>query len=300
MTDVAAREVLVAACEEAGLDAQDAQLMRAHSNAVWLLPSSHAVVRIGRKQHRGLRFEAGLALTRWLAERDIPVTEPLMDHAIEINDATVTVWRYYPQSADRGEPPMRDLGAILRRLHALPRPPLELHPYPPLSGLTTILGSEAAHRVLDPDDRAWLDDRAAELLDRYERLESVLGVDFIHGDPYPGNCLWDGDERVVLGDWDEASIGPRELDLIPSCHDHLRFGAPEDDLVQFFRAYGLALEEFRTWPAFDVLISMRDLHTLTGYIRRAAADDHAAARELHRRLGMLRDPNTSAKPWHGM
>ncbi|MGF6884918.1 Ser/Thr protein kinase RdoA (MazF antagonist) [Nocardia sp. GAS34] len=299
MTSLAAHDILTTACEQAGLDIQDARLLRAHSNAVWLLPRSQAVVRIGRSQHRGLRFQAGLTLTRWLAAHDIPVTEPLMDQSVDVNDATVTVWRYYPQE-QRGEPPMRDLGAILRRLHALPAPPLELHPYPPLSGLTTILGSDAARGVLAPDDLAWLSDRATELLDRYHGLESVLGVGTIHGDAYAGNCLWDGDNRVVLGDWDEASIGPRELDLIPSCHDHLRFGAPEDDLAQFFRAYGLDLEEFRTWPAFTVLTSMRDLHTLTGYIRRAAGEDTAAARELHRRLGMLRNPGAGTEPWHGM
>ncbi|MGW4325992.1 phosphotransferase enzyme family protein [Nocardia sp. NPDC004573] len=299
MTELAAHDILIAACEQIGLDARDARLLRAHSNAVWLLPRPPAVVRIGRSQHRGLRFQAGLTLTRWLAEHGIPVTEPLVDRAVDIDDATVTVWRYYPQQ-QRGEPPMRDLGAILRRLHALPTPPLELHPYPPLSGLTTILGSDAARRVLEPDDLTWLSDRAHELLDRYQGLESVLGVGFIHGDPYPANCLWDGDERVVLGDWDEASIGPRELDLIPTCHDHLRFGASEGDLAQFFRAYGLDLEEFRTWPGFTVLTSMRDLHTLTGYIRRAAGADTAATGELHRRLGMLRNPGAGTEPWHGM
>jgi len=301
MTGLAAHDILLAACEEAGLDARDARLLRAHSNSVWLLPRQRpqAVVRIGRSQHRGLRFQAALAVTRWLADHDIPVTEPLMDQAVEIDDAAVTVWRYYPQQ-DRGEPPMRDLGAILRRLHALPTPPLELHPYPPLAGLTTIVGSDAARQVLTPDDLTWLGDRAHELLDRYHGLESVLGVGFIHGDAYAGNCLWDGAERVVLGDWDEASIGPREQDLILSCHDHLRFGASEDDLAQFFTAYGLDLNEFRTWPAFDVLTSMRDLHTLTGYIRRAASTDTATARELHRRLRMLRNPAAGTEPWHGM
>ncbi|MEU6562596.1 phosphotransferase enzyme family protein [Nocardia nova] len=299
MTDIAARDVLTSACERVGLDTHDARLLRAHSNAVWLLPHAQAVIRIGRKQHRGLRFEAGLALTRWLAEHDVPVTEPLMDQPVEIDDAIVTVWRFYPQD-HRGEPPMRDLGAILRQLHTLQDPaPVELRPYPPLSGLTTILGSQAAREVLEPGDRAWLEDRAGELVARYEGLESVLGVGLIHGDAYGGNCLWDGD-RVVLGDWDEASVGPREQDLILSCHDHLRFGASEHDLRQFFTAYGLELEEFRTWPAFDVLISMRDLHTLTGYIRRAAADDSAAAGELHRRLGMLRNPSAATAPWHGL
>ncbi|WP_084530561.1 phosphotransferase enzyme family protein [Nocardia miyunensis] len=299
MTDVAAHDILTAACEQVGLDAGDAQLLRAHSNAVWLLPRSSAVVRIGRNQHEGLRFAAGVTLTRWLAEHDIPVTEPLTDRVVDIDDATVTLWRYYPQH-DRGEPPMRDLGTILRRLHTLTDPvPVELHAYPPLEGLTTILASQTARQVLDPDDLTWLSDRATELLHRYEGLEFALGVGFIHGDFYAGNCLWDGD-RVVLGDWDEASIGPRELDLIPSCHDHFRFGAPAEDLAQFFREYGLDLEEFRSRPVFSVLIAMRDLHTLTGYIRRAAGDDRAAARELHRRLGMLRNPAMANEPWHGM
>ncbi len=31
----------------------------------------------------------------------------------------------------------------------------------------------------------------------------------VHGDAYSGNTLWAGDS-VLLGDWDETSIAPRE------------------------------------------------------------------------------------------
>lgn len=296
MTGLMAWETLVAACEHAGLNAAGAQLIRAHSNSVWLLPGESAVVRICHNEHRGLRSRASLTLVRWLAAHEVPVTEPLLDEAIDIGTATVTFWRYYPQQS-RGVPPMRALGAILARLHALPAPSFDLPGYPPLEGFTATLATSEFQQALTHEDLDWLNARAQELLDRYRRLDSRLGYGLIHADAYVGNCLWDGD-RVILGDWDEACWGPRELDLNTSCHD-LRFGGSEDDLAEFFTAYGVGLPDFRAWDGAEVLFQMRDLHTLTAYIRRAARGDIPAARQLQYRIRSLRHPSTPAI-WHSL
>ncbi|WP_063043823.1 phosphotransferase enzyme family protein [Nocardia pseudovaccinii] len=292
-----ARDVLIIACERAGLNHGDAQLIRAHSNAVYLLPGESAVVRISGNEHRGLRARASLEITRWLAAHGVPVTEPLIDEPIEVGDATVTMWRYYPQEA-RGEPPMRALGAILARLHDLPEPPFDLPDYPPLAGFLATLAEPEFQQVLTADDLSWLGARAHHLLDQYRTLASRLGTGLIHGDPYAGNTLWDGSDRVILGDWDEVSTGPRELDLVTASHD-IRFGASEEELTEFFDAYGVALNDFRAWEGADILFAMRDLHTLSGYIRRAARADIPAARELEHRLYTLRNPTDRAL-WHSL
>jgi Ser/Thr protein kinase RdoA (MazF antagonist) len=292
-----ARDILTTACEQAGLDHGDAHLIREHSNTVYLLPSESAVVRISRNEHRGLRARASLEITRWLSTCGVPVTEPLIDEAIDVDEATVTVWRYYPQDG-RGEPPMRALGAILARLHALPAPP-DLPDYPPLAGFLTTLADPQYRHVLAPDDLIWLDERAHHLLNRYRDhdFDTGLGVGLIHGDPYAGNCLWDGD-RVVLGDWDEVSIGPRAHDLAVACHD-VRFGASEQDLAGFRDAYGIGWDQFRASDGATILSGMRDLHTLTGYLRRTAHGDGPAARELAHRLHTLRTPADNTV-WHAL
>ncbi|MBF6171076.1 phosphotransferase enzyme family protein [Nocardia blacklockiae] len=296
MTGLSPDSVLLIACEHFGLDHGDARLIRAHANAVYLLPGESAVVRVGRVEQNGARARASLEITRWLAAHGVPVTEPLRNESVDVDGAVVTVWRYYPQG-DRGEPPMRALGAILARLHGLPAPPFSLPQYPPLAGFLATLDDPEYRQALDPGDLAWLADRAHDLLDRYRTLDSRLGVGLIHGDPYAGNTLWDGDSRVVLGDWDDVSIGPREQDLVVACHD-VRFGASEQDLEEFFAAYGrVSLSEFRTWDSVKILFAMRDLHTLFGYIRRAAGGDVAAARELAHRLRTLRDPTAEPALW---
>jgi len=116
------------------------------------------------------------------------VTVQLLEHAIDINACTITVWRYYPQDT-RPTPPTRALGAILAKLHALPRPPIELPASPPLARFTAVLTEPAAQRVLKDDDLEFLKQQARSVLDRYKHLDSRLGVGFIHGDSYTGDCI---------------------------------------------------------------------------------------------------------------
>ena len=133
-------------------------------------------------------------------------------------------------------------------------------------------------------DWQWLTDRATELIDRYHELDSELGTGFVHGDAYSGNTLW-GPDGILLGDWDEASSAPLELDLA-NTYQGARFGETETELDAFADAYGW---DIRTWDGFAILRDMRDLHTLGSYIRRSATD-RAAAAELRLRVRTLRDP----------
>ncbi|WP_051158416.1 phosphotransferase [Nocardia carnea] len=283
-------EILSTACELAGFPADDARLLRAHSNTVYLLPSTGVVARVNGNDHAGLRAKASLTLTRWLADNAVPVTEAAFDRAVEVAGSTVTFWIYYPQLPGRERPTARHLAGILRRLHALPAPPFPLPDYEPLIGLTSILAADETAAVLSGTDRRWLNQQAQQAISEYRGLPTVLGRGMVHGDAYAGNTLWSGD-TVLLGDWDEAAIAPRELDLANTVQSR-RFGARETDIDGFLRIYG---HDPRDIPLFGALVRMRDLHTLTSYIRRAQRGDGNAHTELTTRIRSLRDPAAPAR-----
>lgn len=69
--------------------------------------------------------------------------------------------------------------------------------------------------AIEEDERTWLTNRCAQLPDAYDRLRFPPQAGMIHGDAYRGNLLRDG-HRAVLADWDAVSIGPREIDLVPT------------------------------------------------------------------------------------
>ena len=104
----------------------------------------------------------------------------------------------------------------------------------------------------------------------------------IHGDAWRGNLLRDG-KRVVLADWETVSIGPREIDLIPTLQAP-RFGLQEEERDAFIAAYG---RDIRTCGGYPVLREMRELSTLSANLRDGHTDP-AAKRELVIRVKSLR------------
>jgi len=266
----------VAACKAVGLRADGAVRLSGHATEVYLLPAAGAVARIGSGVEEAQR---AVAITRWLGAQEFPVTRPLdVEQPAVVNGRAITFWEHYPQRPDR-RPGVAELGAVLRRLHDLPDSPVALPGYRPLSGL----GRALEDCRLEPGMAEWLADRRGVLLAAYERLEFALPVGQIHGDAYPGNLLRVGD-GVVLGDWDECAVGPREADLV-NTYQGVRFGRTPGELQAFGEAYGYDVTE---WDGFATMREMRDLHTLGPFIRRADRGDRAAAAELGHRVGTLR------------
>src|SRR5262249_35320626 len=110
------------------------------------------------------------------------------------------------------------------------------------------------------------------------------------GDMYAGNLLWRGDDRhVVLGDWDSACLGPREIDLAPT-FTAIRFGLDVFSVDRFAVEYGYDL---RAWSGYPTLRAIREVSTLTALVR-LAPNTPALARELRHRLDTLMHENVDA------
>ncbi|MEU0489957.1 phosphotransferase [Nocardiopsis sp. NPDC006139] len=278
--------VLTEAAHTLGADPATAVLVRHHGTQVWHLPRAGAIVRVSGLRHHQAA-ERSVALTRWLHTRGVPVTEPLLDRVLITETSVATLWRYYPQPADT-HPAPADLGVALTALHQAGPPPASIH-LPAAAPLSSLRHTLNHTTTLATGVVTELSGRIDDLLDAYYELDFPLGVGLIHGDAWLGNILFDGD-RPVLGDWDEAVLGPRVLDLANLWQGHRRFGRTRAEMDAFTAAYGYDLS---SWPGLDVLIRIRDLHTLGSYVRAADRGDQAAQTQLTRRLATLDDPAAS-------
>lgn len=253
-------------------------VIRSHATPVYLLPDANVVVRV-KPIAEAAESSRSITLLRWLIDQGFPAVEPLdVSQPVQCGAFVVTLWVRYPQH-QAAPPPPSALGTLLRQLHQLPDPPMELPPYQPLASLHEAVKFSS---TLGPDDRHWLESAIKKSQNDYRALRSPLGLGFIHGDAYPGNTLWDGD-TVRLADWDEVALGPRELDLA-NTFQGARFGRTQQELGDFVQHYG---HDPSPWPGLRTLINMRDLHTLASFIRRADRGDRSASAQLAHRLATL-------------
>lgn len=290
LPDVA--EALNLACRRCGVNPRGAKLLRHFANAVFLVDG--VVARVAYSLNAVERSTRALVMTHWLARQGFPATEPVVAlHptlepvvvAGHPGDIAVTFWVFYPQ-AGKSRPDFQVVGSVAKLLHQVAgAPPIALPEYEPLRSLRGVLASKAADAALEPDPLAWLRGRAAMLAEAARSIDSTLGVGLIHGDLYAGNLLASTDREFPwrLGDWDSVSVGPREIDLVPTAVA-ARFGLDETCLARVSDGYGF---DVRTWRGFPLLREIRELSTLTALIRLAGTQP-PSARELDMRIDSLR------------
>ncbi len=183
--------------------------------------------------------------------------------------------------------------ALLRLLHQIDAPPVALPTWVPLQSLEATVGATDLSAALTDDERTWIRKRIDQVRDAIASLDWPLGTGMIHGDAWAGNLLASTDAApagVLLGDWDWVSIGPREVDLIPTWHAATRYGKGPAWVDDFISRYG---HDLATWDGYPDLIAMRDLVQLTGPIRRA--DNSERHRQvLRQRLDALRSGDTAS------
>ncbi|GAA0365816.1 aminoglycoside phosphotransferase family protein [Microbispora corallina] len=283
---------LAEACRQAGLSSVGARLLRSVANVVYHLPAEGVVVRLAEATAPGKldRLVTSLKVTRWLHEQGFPVTRPLdVRQPVAAEGCLATFWHYEESGPGGGaEADPAPLGVLLRWLHTLPAPPFALPTYDPFGRIRRAV---RASRVLVDDEREWLLERSAGLEEAYyERVGFALPYGLIHGDAHRGNLIRTP-ERLLLCDWDSASAGPREIDLVPTLQG-ARFGLSDDQRAGFVQAYG---HDVRDWAGYPVLRDIRELQTLTAVLRNAHRDADAEA-ELRHRLSSLRAGDD--RTWH--
>ncbi|MCP2260570.1 Phosphotransferase enzyme family protein [Streptoalloteichus tenebrarius] len=279
--------VLARVCAVAGLDPEDATLLRVTNNAVFRLARQPVVVRVVASRALRHRVAKVVRVAEWLAQHDVPAVRLWggVPQPVRVGPHRATLWHAVPEVGDR--PTGVDLARLLRRLHALPPPPFPLPHWEPLDDVRRRLAD--AEEELDPDDRAFLEQRCAEVAAELAGLEWVFPRGPVHGDAHLGNLI-PGPDGPVLCDFDSTCHGPREWDLTPVAVGQLRFrrSSAHEELAA---AYGF---DVMRWSGFPVLRAVRELKLVTSVLPVLRSNPGVAA-ELRLRLRSFRSGDTSVR-----
>jgi aminoglycoside phosphotransferase (APT) family kinase protein len=279
--------VLERLCAQLGLAHRGARLVKFTSNAVFDLPVDRVVVRIVGSMSLRHRARKVVQVARWLASHDVPAVRLVEDvrQPLEVGDHLATLWHTVPS----GGTPVdgRDLGRVLRQVHALPAPEFALPRWAPLDDVHRRI---ADAEELSAPDRRFLEDRCAEMENRLTGLRTVLPPGVLHGDAHLGNLIASPDGPVIC-DFDSTSVGPREWDLSTLPVGVARFGHPAEWYRQLSDEYGF---DVTRWSGFPVFREVRELKLTTSVL--PIMRSHPDVRdELHGRLKALRAGDTTTR-----
>jgi aminoglycoside phosphotransferase (APT) family kinase protein len=282
LTEESTRRILLAVCDETGLDSAGASLIRLGSNAVYRL-AIPVIVRISPDggQIDNARMQVDVA--RWLAREGYPATRALhVVQPVEVDDCIATLWESASEQEEYA--PITQVADLIKRLHELDAPAsLDLPEYAPFGKLDAQLGNLDN---VDPADAYFLREQIDDLRDRYDALEFVLEPGAIHGDANVGNVILDRDGNPLLIDLDSFAVGPREWDLVQTALFYERFGwHTEDEYRDFVRVYGW---DIMTWPGYEVLADYREV-SMTLWLSRKAGVDEGAAAEVRKRVAAIKN-----------
>jgi aminoglycoside phosphotransferase (APT) family kinase protein len=269
----------------------EGELLRLHSNALYVLHGEELLVRIATNSDAFGQVASSVRVTRWLAEHDFPCVVPaeVKGQPFVIRDHVVSLWRYV-QAVPAPTPSAGEMGEILRRLHAQPLPAGVGRFTDPLGSVARAV--ETAPECVSRSHCDWLANRIAEMRRAWAEVQFPHPLGLIHGDAHPNNLMRDASGRVVLGDWDHVAAGPREWDLMQIHYMHRRFGrVSAEQLDEFAHTYGW---DIREWPGLDLLVSIRELNGLSPYIRTASAKDFSRE-ELARRVDSLQKGDSTVR-----
>ncbi|QGK71923.1 phosphotransferase [Allosaccharopolyspora coralli] len=266
-------------CRTAGLDPRGARLLRFVNNGVFLLREHPVVVRIVLAPSFSYRAEHVVRAGRLLAEYEIPATRllPGLCQPVRAAGHLATLWEAVPDAGP--QPTGADLGALLRRVHAMPVPG-DLPSWNPMADVRRRLRDA---EQLDVADRDFLQQRCDEVERRLAALDFPLPRSVVHGDAHLGNLIA-GPGGPVFCDLDSLCVGPPEWDLTPMAVGRLRLGHSPERYEQLVDSYGV---DVTSWPGFAVLRDLRELK-ITMSVLPILRSNPRIRGELRRRLSSLR------------
>jgi aminoglycoside phosphotransferase (APT) family kinase protein len=279
-------DTLMTACRQAGLDASTAELIRASENTLFRLPAGI----VGRVTRPGQLAAAAkeVRVARWLRASGVPVVEPIpgVDQPQVVNDRAVTFWRELPEHTAGT---LTALATLLRHLHALPTPDLDLPRLQPFVRQRERIESGAA---LGDGDRAWLLDHLTALEARYADLPRGLPRCAVHGDAWAGNIAATPTGAVLL-DLERFAVGPPEWDLTSTAVRYTTDGTcTAEEWAAYCDAYG---HDVTTWAGYPILRDARELRRTTFAIQMAPTRSDIAEQARYR-LGCIQGRN-GPRPW---
>lgn len=279
---------LAAACQQLGIDADQARLIRAGENTLYRLPGG-VVARVTREgQTETARKET--RVSRWLRAAGVPVVEIVPDivQPKEVDGRAITFWRELP---DHSEGSIEQVADILRQIHRLQPPPeLEL---PPLAPFIRLRQRIIEAPVLKGADRDWLLRHLKQLQGRYQNLPAGLPSSAVHGDAWGGNIVATIAGPVVL-DLERFAFGPPEWDLASIAVDHFTFGSlSAQQWATFCERYG---HDVTSWSGYAVLRDARELRKVT-FAAQMAAQHPGLDEQAKYRLSCIRGDH-GPRPWH--
>lgn len=282
-----ARHALEQACSAVGLDADGAEPVRLAENQIWRLPGQQAIVRIARTgQSAAASREVRVA--RWLAENDVPAVSVVdVEQPVEAGGRPVTFWKELPPH-EQGTP--RDVAQLLRKLHALPAPDLDLGYLDPFVRIAERL---QAAMTLDKADRAWLHGLHQDLVAAWADRSAGRPDCAVHGDAWPGNLIRTASGPVMM-DLERFSLGPPEWDLVSTAVRRRTTGAvTAAEYDEFCAAYG---SDVTDWPGYEILAGVRELRMVT-YAAQHAASNPEWTDQAQYRVDCLRGRH-GPRPWN--
>jgi aminoglycoside phosphotransferase (APT) family kinase protein len=284
LSESSARVLLEKACAVGGISAENANLLRLGSNAVYHLMAP-VIARISREDADLDQARRTVAVARWLEYVGYPAVRALdIDQPIVVDGHAVTFWQSVSKDGEQYAT-VAEVAEVLAWLHRLPAPaPADLY-LRPLAPFEDARKRIAANAWLSPRDREFLTEYVAIMQDKYARLEFVLQPGIIHGDAGIGNVLHDFDGNPVVIDLDGFAVGPREWDLALTAIYYDSFGWHTlQEYETFVRVYGFDIMQ---WSGYPVMRAVRELLMVTWVIQKAGEDARVAA-EASKRIAALR------------
>jgi Ser/Thr protein kinase RdoA (MazF antagonist) len=280
-SEVAAR-LLDRACQAVGMSASGARPLRLGENALFHLPDESVVVRIARTLDYWDDAVNEVNVARWLAEQSLPAAEVVdIRQPIVVDKHPVTFWRFI-QGRDGNRGDIATLGAVLRRLHALPRPNNFALPNENILGRVQ---ARVATSQVPQADKEFLLHRLADLRSEINTLRFPLRASPTHGDAHSENIMI-RDGQPVLIDFERFAWGQPEWDLAMTATEYRTAGWWTDDEYRLFAdAYGY---DVTSWTdGFDVLRRVHELK-MTTWLMQNINESSEVADEYQVRMRTIR------------